>query len=72
VAKSPCGGSPLLWQHHKIGETLGPTQQLKKTRFYSLWSNKMLLWIVLHSSRPKALGVDNYKLFDFYCISLGD
>jgi hypothetical protein len=29
----------------------------------------MLLWIVIHSSRPKALGVDNYKLFDFYCIS---
>jgi hypothetical protein len=33
----------------------------------------MLLWIVLHSSRPKALGVDDdYKLFEFYCISLGD
>jgi hypothetical protein len=53
-------------------ENIRPNTTIEKTKFYSLWSNKVLPWIVLHSSRPKALGVDNYKLFDFCCISLGD
>ncbi len=51
-------------------ENIRPNTTIEKTRFYSLWSNKMLLWIVLRSSRPKALGVDNYKLFDFYIVFL--
>lgn len=64
VAKSPCGGVTTImatsqnWDRHNT--------TIEKTRFYTLWSNKILLWIVLHSSRPKALGVDNYKLFDFF------